>query len=82
MRRAAFHSTLVQAATYQDQFAVLELEFSDGAVYRYFQVPAQVYEDLLSAESKGGYFNRCIRTHFAYAAVPANADHSANRRGK
>ena len=69
MRRVDLNSTSLQAVTYQDRCAVLDLEFRSGAVYRYFGIPAQTFEELLRAESKGGYFNSHIRNRFAYARV-------------
>ena len=45
---------------------MLQLEFRDQSVYRYFGVPANLYQDLLDAPSKGKYFNRFIRERFAY----------------
>ena len=44
----------------------LDLEFLSGAVYRYFAVPHAVFEDLIAAQSKGGYFNRNVRSRFPY----------------
>lgn len=58
------NSTLLQAAAYQDQPPVLQLRFHGGAVYRYLGVPAQLYQQLLQAESKGQYFNFWIRNRF------------------
>ena len=49
--------------------AVLELQFRSGAVYHYFGIPAQTFEEWMRAESKGGYFNSHIRNRFAYAKV-------------
>lgn len=69
MPRVNLNSTSLHAATYQDQCAVLELEFKSGAVYHYFGIRAQTFEELLRAESKGGYFNSHIRNRFAYAKV-------------
>ena len=69
MPRVDLNSTSLHAVTYQDQCAVLELEFRSGAVYRYFGIPPQTFEELLRAESKGGYFNSRIRNRFAYAKV-------------
>lgn len=66
MQRVAFTSTLLQAAAYQDQWAILELEFRGGAVYHYLGVPQRTWQELLRAESKGGYFNQHIRNCFAY----------------
>ena len=59
------NSTLLKAAAYADQAALLELEFRSGAVYRYFDVPAPVWQEFLRAESKGRYFSQHIRNRFA-----------------
>jgi hypothetical protein len=59
-------STTLAAIGYDDAGGILQLEFRSGAVYRYFGVPAAVPEGLLSAPSKGKYFNRVIRGHFPY----------------
>jgi hypothetical protein len=69
MARVNLNSTSLNAATYQDQSALLELEFRSGAIYHYSGVPAQTYQQLLRAQSKGGYFNRHIRNRFAYAKI-------------
>jgi hypothetical protein len=45
----------------------LQLEFRSGAIYLYFGVPSAVFEGLLSASSKGKYFNQIIGGRFPYA---------------
>jgi len=65
VRRTAVESSLLTSVAYStDQ--TLQLEFRSGAVYRYFAVPPTVFQGLISAESKGAYFNRTIRNHFRY----------------
>jgi hypothetical protein len=54
-------STLLARVSYDPSQSILDLEFCDGAIYRYLDVPATVYDELLAADSKGTYFNRCIR---------------------
>jgi hypothetical protein len=58
-------SSLLAAMTYSDH-ASLDLVFRDGAVYRYFAVPARIVEGLRSAPSPGAYFHRQIRNRFRY----------------
>ena len=58
---------MLQSAGYQDQLVLLELEFRDGAVYHYCNVPEQIFQELRGAESLGAYFNANIRHRFAYA---------------
>jgi hypothetical protein len=65
----AVNSSLLANVSYDAGQSVLQLELCDGAVYRYFDVPPVIYEDLLAAESKGSYFNREIRDCFRYARL-------------
>jgi hypothetical protein len=69
MPRVDLQSTLLNAATYQDQNAFLDLEFQGGAIYRYIGVPVQLYQGFLQSESKGRYFNQHIRSRFPYTKL-------------
>lgn len=48
---------------------VLEIEFKHGGVYQYFNVPTSVYEDLMTAESKGKYFHQFIRDMYEFVKL-------------
>jgi hypothetical protein len=48
---------------------VLELHFDSGRIYQYYDVPDEVYEGMLSAESKGRYFNAHIRDKYPYQEI-------------
>jgi KTSC domain len=63
------NSTLLASVAYAGDDSILQLEFCDGAIYRYFAVPADIHNGLLGAESKGSYFNREIRGRFRYALI-------------
>jgi len=69
MLQTELNSTLLNTAVYLEQQALLELEFNNGAIYRYLGVPAATYGELLAAESKGSYFNRHIRNRFPYSKI-------------
>lgn len=58
-------SSLLAVVAYSNH-ASLDLTFRNGAVYRYFDVPPSVFEQLINAESKGFFFNRAIRNRFSY----------------
>jgi hypothetical protein len=60
-------SSVLAAVAYAP--AELWAEFTTGEIYRYSNVPLSVYEDLLSAESKGRYFNARIRDNFPFVHV-------------
>ena len=58
------NSTLLANVLYDVGELILQLEFCNGAIYRYFAVPAAIHDGLLIADSKGSYFNRKIRSSF------------------
>ena len=72
-------SSVLAGITYDPRHAILLLEFRDGAVYQYFQVPRQTYGDLLKADSQGAYFNRHVRRAFPCARLHPAA-HSGTAR--
>lgn len=67
MNVTTVESTTLAAIAYGDAGGILQLEFRSGAIYRYFGVPAAGCEGLLTAPSKGKYFNQVIRGHFPFA---------------
>ncbi len=68
--RTIIESSVLCAATYHPD-ASLKIEFTSGAAYRYFAVPAQLVRDLLAATSKGAFFNARIRPRFHYERIDA-----------
>jgi len=62
-------SRLLASVAYDHDRAILQLEFRSGAVYQYFGVPRQSYQELWQADSQGAYFNRHIRRFFPYALL-------------
>src|SRR5690349_1445745 len=43
----------------------LEVEFHNGAIWRYYDVPGMVYSALVNAYSIGSYFNEHIKGTYA-----------------
>ena len=48
---------------------MLEIEFVNGAVYRYLDVPATMYRDLVTAESKARFYDSNIKRHYRSVLV-------------
>jgi len=46
-------ASVIAAVVYSPE-ATLDIAFTSGAKYRYFAVPAHVFHEFLSADSKGG----------------------------
>lgn len=62
--RQAVHSHALAAVGYSKRLRALEVEFASGAIYRYKNVPPQIYYDLLSASSKAQFYDANVRGHF------------------
>jgi hypothetical protein len=69
MQRVLLESSTLRSAIYYSSAATLELEFADGDVYRYFDVPEMVYNELLAADSKGNFFNKHIRNGYRFVQL-------------
>lgn len=69
MERASVSSTSIASIGYDESTGTLEVEFTDGSVYQYFDVPKPTYDELMSASSLGQYLARQIKGHFRYARV-------------
>lgn len=60
--RVAVLSSAIRSVGYVS--GTLEIEIVSGDVYRYLDVPRDVFLDLMRAESKGAFFNERIRDSF------------------
>ena len=52
---------------YDDASYVLKVEFNNGGLYDYFDVPQHVFEDMRNAPSKGQYLAQQIKGTYRYA---------------
>src|SRR6266516_4429477 len=67
--RHAVQSSAIAAVGYSKRRHILEIEFVNGAIYRYLDVPSAVHRDLMSAESKAGFYDSKIRRHYSSVLV-------------
>jgi hypothetical protein len=61
VHRAPVASSGVAAVGYSKRLHALEIEFRDGLIYRYVDVPANVYEEFIAAESKARFYNLKVK---------------------
>jgi lysyl-tRNA synthetase class 2 len=59
-------STVIRSFDYRPDARELEILFTTGRRYIYFDVPAEVVAAFRRASSKGRYFNAHIRDHYRY----------------
>jgi uncharacterized protein len=69
MKRQAVTSSNIGAIGYDVNSQTLEIEFLNGGVYQYFDVPEHVYDDLMGASSQGQYLAQSIKGHYRYSKV-------------
>ena len=62
-------STNVHAIGYNAKDRILVIEYLAGGVYHYLRVPRKVFEELLSAPSKGTAVNKLVKGHYRYVKV-------------
>jgi hypothetical protein len=67
--RQRVESSGLASVGYSKRRHVLEIEFSNGAIYRYVDVAPSVYRDLMAAESKARYYDLNIKKNYRSARV-------------
>lgn len=69
MDRMLVQSSNVAEVGYDADTMTLEVLFKNGSLYQYFDVPQQVYEELLHAESVGRFLSAQIKNVYRYARL-------------
>ena len=62
-------STSVRSVGYSMSSRTLEIEYVNGSVYQYFDVPQPTYAGLLAAPSIGNFVNTQIKPYYEVAEV-------------
>lgn len=69
MEMTPVDSSNVRAIGYDDATSTLQVEFLNGSLYQYFDVPRHVFDGLLAADSVGRYLNEYVKGIFRYSRV-------------
>jgi hypothetical protein len=70
MHRDPVTSSLIKSTGHDPATGTMEVEFTDGKVYRYEGVPAEVHDTMRSAESVGRAFLRAVKP--AFEGIPVD----------
>jgi len=62
-------SSVIRAWNYDEAARRLDIVFVSGRRYAYHDVPERIAAGMRKAFSKGSYFNRRIRDHFAFTQL-------------
>jgi hypothetical protein len=66
MKRIAIISKVLKSVGYDEASATLEVEFKNGGLYQYLDVPVEEYSALMIAPSKGTYFSEHVRDAYRF----------------
>lgn len=69
MERVPVSSSNVAEIGYEQATMTLEVLFSDGNVYQYFDVPATVHQELMQAASIGKFMHANIKSSYRYTKM-------------
>jgi hypothetical protein len=77
--RDRIESTAIMSVGYSKRRHILEIQFANGAIYRYLQVAPSVYRDLMATDSKTRYYDANIKGNYRSVRVrPRVKDQPAN----
>lgn len=61
MQRTPVTSSNLVSVGYNASSQTLEVEFKNGGIYQYDEIPLELYTGIMSAASAGRYFHQNIR---------------------
>lgn len=64
MERQKVKSSNIASVGYDETTRILEVEFHNGGIYQYLNVPPQDYAELIEADSVGKFFHSRIRSTY------------------
>lgn len=73
LKREAVQSTAIASVGYSKRLHVLEIEFRNGAIYRYLEVDPVIYHNLMVAPSKARFYDNNIRWKYRSLHVRSRA---------
>lgn len=62
-------SSNIQAVGYDESTETMRVQFTNGSIYEYRNVPSIVYNDFMQSGSLGAYLNRNIRNSYPYEKI-------------
>ena len=69
MKRTHVESSNIESIGYDSKSQTLEIEFLNGSLYQYFDVPEHVFNELMAADSHGKYLNANIKGIYRFSKV-------------
>lgn len=70
MKRIPVKSGAIRAIGYDEAAQMMEIEFKNGRVYQYFEVPPEIHKTIITADSISQAFNDTTRNIYEYRRAP------------
>lgn len=67
MDRQSVSSSNLSSVGYDKRTETLEIQFQNGSVFQYHDVPPEIHGQLINARSVGGFFQNNIRNIFEHS---------------
>lgn len=69
MERETVSSQAIQSVGYDAGAQTLEIEFTNGTIYQYYNVPEPVYQEFMASDSKGKFHHVYLKNGYPYSRV-------------
>jgi KTSC domain-containing protein len=69
MQRIPVSSSSIASVGYDIPSITLEIEFLNGSTYQYFDVPENIYNELMHSGSIGNYLHSYIKGNYRFSRV-------------
>lgn len=69
MNRNQVASSNLSSVGYDEPTETLEIEFNNGAVYQYYNVTANIFDQFMQAPSKGQFLHVYIKNAYPFSRV-------------
>ena len=69
MEMHSVQSSNINAIGYDEGSETLQIEFINGGMYQYFDVPQHVFDGIMNADSKGKFLHSNIKGAYRYSRV-------------
>lgn len=81
IERFAVDSSNVKSIGYDQENQILEIEFTNASIYRYFNVSEEIHRALIVAPSKGAFIAKHIKKVFECKTQVGSAGFFNNLKG-
>jgi hypothetical protein len=70
VKRLFVESSSIKSVGYDITRRILEVEFNNGSIYNYYEVPQLIYKELIEADSHGKYLDKHVkRAGYRYVKI-------------